>query len=345
MTIAQAREICTCIKNRAFFTEKPYKVDPNGILKLKQGGFKDRYKTGALYCALPNGIVATKPAQVPVKDKKFRQKTKTMPELGEGVPVKETEKRTYKLNKRKLRSRILVYTDCMRRSRRWKHKDLYFWTISFPKGTSDDQCYQLLNTWLTALRQRNRYRDPLLHSYLWVAERQEIGTIHFHIMIPHFLNVKVANRTMMVSICNLIKKKELNYPMAAARRYNGVDIAKNRKTKKVVNFLEKKKTRSLHRYLTKYISKNNTEMPRLCWNSSVDWAVPFAGVYLTREELVDLVPYREMIKARVFENDYIQFWAWTSDPPKKLTNHLCDINTFILADYFSHNGKKGIFLN
>jgi hypothetical protein len=335
--------ISTCIKNRPFFIEKAYKIGLNGITKQKQGSYKSRYCAGARYVDLPKGEVVPRPPCHNAKDTTKKQKTKIVPEVEKGSewldPVKEVKKRT--LNKRKVRTRIMVYADTMRRSSRWKHKELYFWTISFPKGTPDDTCYQLLNIWLTQLREKK-----LLASYLWVAERQQNNTIHFHLLIPQRVNVKVANRLMMTSICSMIRKGLLPWNIHAAKKYNGVDIAKDRKNRKVINFLEKKRSRSLQRYITKYITKNSTEMVRACWNCSTDWSVLFSACHLTREELVATVPDVSAIRQdRKFENDWVEFWPWNNDPPLSFMRHMAAINGNILYHYFGTIGKREVFLN
>ncbi len=84
-------------------------------------------------------------------------------------------KKFYTVNKKEVRQRLLGFMNTQKGK-----KELYFFTVSFPKGTSDATGYKIFNIWLTALRQ---YR--LLKNYLWVAERQENGTIHFHIAVPH----------------------------------------------------------------------------------------------------------------------------------------------------------------
>jgi hypothetical protein len=340
------REICKALKNVPFFVEKGHKLGINGITKQKERSFSQRYGQGALYEHLPNGLIVRKSPSSPI-DKITAKKIPVLKnDISDDInAVAEKEKQVYRLNKKKLRNRILVYVDVMRRSKKWKSKELYFWTITFPEKTPDDLCYRLLNIWLTACRQKN-----LLHSYLWVSERQKNGTIHFHFLIPHRLNAKLANRIMMTSICSMIRKNLLNWNLAAAKRYNGVDIAKSRKKGSnkgpVINFLEKKRTKLLAWYLSKYVTKNNTEMNHLCWNCSTDWSIPFSSVSLTREELVTVVNSRDMIiEEKVFENDWIQFWPWRHGPPLSYLRHMCDINTFLLADYFNEIGKAAIFLN
>jgi hypothetical protein len=344
--------VCTCLKSRPFLVEMACQMDLNGLMKLKEGGFKQRYKTGSQHCVTPNGFVhrLAPSCHIPDKVTKKMAKPKIVPnsenESAAAATPEIAPKRQYHLNKKKVRSRIIVYTDMMRRSRVWKQKELYFWTISFPPCVTDDIGYQLLNNWLTKLRQRNKYRDPLLDSYLWVAERQQNGTLHFHLLIPHRMPVKVANRDMMVSLCTMVKNKTLNWNLHAARRYNGVDIAKDRKTRKVINFLEKKRSRTLHRYLTKYVTKNNTAMTRLCWNSSVDWSVPFSAVRLTWDELLTVVPSNIVLRNdKLYENDWVLWKPWLNDPPLNFVRHLATINGLIVRDYFKKINKKPEFLN
>ncbi len=337
-------EVCTALNSGPYSRDKTHKLGMNGVTKLKDGGFFQRYGQGARHEHQPNGLIVRKPASVR-KDTLKKNHAKLLPvgkNLEDIQQNGKKEERSYTLNKKKLRERIMVYVDCMRRSRKWKYKELFFWTVTFPKGTEDDVCYRLLNTWLTTLRQKN-----MLHSYLWVAERQpSTGTIHFHMLIPHRMDAKIANRHMMISICTMVRKGLLNWNLASAKRYNGVDIHKDRKNKRATNFLEKKRTKLLAYYITKYISKNPTEMKRLCWNSSVDWSVPFRSVQLTREELLTVVNNPEaLIVERMFENDYVQFWPWRWGPPARFLQHLCDVNTFLLEDYFLQIGKMDIFFN
>lgn len=87
-------------------------------------------------------------------------------------------------------------------------------------------------------------------------------------------------------------------------------------------------------------------MDRLCWNSSVDWSVPFNAVHLTRDELVGVVNNPGLLRIeKLFENDYVQFWPWRYFPPVRLLDHLTAINTFVMEDYFEQVGKTTTFLN
>lgn len=200
---------------------------------------------------------------------------------------KSTRKKSYSVNKKEVRQRILSYINTAK-----GQKELYFWTITFPEGTPDDTCYQAFNTWLTTMRtpqkdKKGKELAPMLRDYLWVAERQTgdrlkedkqpTYTIHFHIAIPHFMLVGRANAVMKTILKNLAKKglmpgavstKKYSYSGAPTKKltttnflpciakYNGVHISRS-KTGKAINFALKRSSRALAGYLTKYITKND----------------------------------------------------------------------------------------
>jgi hypothetical protein len=170
--------------------------------------------------------------------------------------VKEKKIRFYKVNKKEVTHRLRQYVLQMK-----MEKQMYFWTVSLPQGTTDDTGYLLLNKWLTRLRQ-----ERMIKEYLWISERQENGTIHYHMVINRKMDVQKANRYMRASIMHCINSSEINWSRESAIKYNGVDIAKNRKTRRVINFAKEKSQKSLSNYLTKYITKNDTEFTRLAWH-------------------------------------------------------------------------------
>src|SRR3989304_8750072 len=110
-------------------------------------------------------------------------------------------------------------------------KMLYFWTVTLPPGTSDNIAFVLLNKWLTRLRQ-----EKMIKEYLWISERQQNGTIHYHMVINRKMNVQKANKFMRASIMHCINDGSIIYDRNKATRYNGIDISKDRKTRKVINF-------------------------------------------------------------------------------------------------------------
>lgn len=333
-----------------FYVDKKFKASMTGITHLKDYSYKSRHMCGPGQQSLPDGSIIKKP---PIKkdDAKLKSRNKgrnghstdldalLSPDPGSdsvaemaGIPERPPFE-GYTLKKQVIRNRILNYANVMRSDRRWKKPVMYFWTVTFPEGTPDDTCYQLFNTWLTTLRAKK-----MLHSYLWVAERQpkKTKTIHFHILIPHYMGVQRANGIMKQSICNAIRKGTLsNWNLHAAKRYNGVDIDKNRKTKKVVNFAEHGKQRSLARYLTKYVTKNETKLYRLPWHCSRDWSAMIVGVALTREEVARFISGKNLDPNKL-AGEYCDFYRWRGYPPERLQNYLGWMNYNML--FHIHGG-------
>jgi len=186
------------------------------------------------------------------------------------------EKKGYRIHKREVRQRLLgmILTKAGK-------KELYFWTVTFPKSTPDNTAYQAFNTWLTTLRSKDKFGRRFLKNYLWVAERQQNGTVHFHIAIPHKLPVKIANGAMQTILKNLSGKGLVPFTKSQCKRYNGIDIAKNRNTRRVTNFAIKKGGRALTTYLTKYITKNEASFPHLAWHNSRGFSSLFTGITFT----------------------------------------------------------------
>lgn len=334
------------------------KATISGILVLKQNRFKQRY-TGNKYSAVDiNGNLWVKASdlkkemaaqgeQKPKKKKKARVETQAdtnnftmQTQMSENLSTSESPLLTvpntlstipkgkrYKIKKREVRQRLLGFINTQAGK-----KELYFWTVTFPQGTPDAVAYRMYNIWLTSLRQ---YK--MLRGYLWVAERQENGTVHFHIAIPHRMSVGRANGMMRTTLKTFAKRGEIpGYSALRTRNYNGVDIAKNRKTKRVTNFAIKKGTRSLISYLTKYVTKNNTEFTHLAWHNSREFSSIFTGVTFTVPEFVKYGWHMIINRAKLFANEYFTFVPWLNDPPAMLTEHLFKVNSFLQSILNNH---------
>lgn len=230
--------------------------------------------------------------------------------------------REYRVNKREVRQRLLGMINTNQGK-----KELYFFTVTFPQGTTDEKAYQVYNVWLTSLRQ---YR--MLRQYLWVAERQQNGTVHFHIAIPHKMNVQRANKMMAGTLKTFAKRGEIPFTVHQCKRYNGVDIAKHRTTKRVTNFAIKKGSRALVTYLTKYVTKNDGSFQHLAWHNSRGYSSLFTGVTFSLPEFQDKLEWQWMLKEeKTFEGEFFTFIPWLNDPPVLLSQHLNDLNTHLLT--------------
>lgn len=281
---------------------------------------------------------------------------------GEKIAKKE-RKKSYSVNKKEVRGRIMGYLNT-----RKGRKEMYFVTVSFPEGTPDDTCYQAFNTWLTALRQKRKdpktgkLRPAMLKEYLWIAQRQ-LGeraptgkrptlTIHFHIAIPHFINIQRANALMRGTLKTYAKKgmmpgavvhaktKEIGY-LACIARYNGVDLAKNKYTRRVVNFALDRGGKALASYLARYVTRNdagiadkdgNIEVPgfsHLAWHNSRGFSCLFTAVTFTVNEFYRNGFRSQLNAGKQYNMLFATFIPWMNGPPPILLQHLYELNSYI----------------
>lgn len=321
----------------AFIHELTIKATHTGITILKDGKFRKRYTgsrqaavdiNGKLYLRSADMKRANQSENVTGRAQKKGLHSSMQPLDKKPEPLRDNEnttkklptfKREYRVNKLEVRQRILTMINTMKGGR-----ELYFWTVTFPQGTGDGVAYQAFNTWLTTLRQ-----SKFLRNYLWIAERQQNGTVHFHIAIPHKMSVVHANRMMRVTLSTFAKRKEIPFSVYQCKRYNGIDIAKNRKTGRVTNFAIKKGSRSLANYLTKYVTKNDAGFSHLAWHNSRGFSALFTGITFTVGEFLGY-GFKELLLHRsVVNNEFFMFFPWKGDPPEAITRHLFDLNSFI----------------
>lgn len=207
----------------------------------------------------------------PRKSFEFKQLNLITTEGPDEIPFK-------KLNKSKLKNKICAFFN-LEASARF----CAFYSISFPLHLSDNMAYQLFNTWLT----RCRKLQGLL-SYLWVAERQKNGTIHFHMITNCFMNIKAVNGYMKQSLITQSKNGTISATIEELNKYNGVDVDnlyKSKRHKSATNNLSRNQSRKkLNKYLTKYITKNEIKSVRLPWHCSRDISALFTSQLITDDE-------------------------------------------------------------
>lgn len=337
------------------------KATSNGVVFLKTSKFRSRY-TGNKYSVVDiNGNLWLKKTDyqkavgMPVKGKKKpgekspgkvltgapdpinavqisenlltagSEISTNLPELStipnNSVRRSKNDVKAYTVNGSQVRQRLLGFINTQAGK-----KELYFWTVTFPQGLTDEAAYKLYNVWLTALRQ---YK--LLKNYLWVAERQENGTVHFHIAIPHKMPVKKANAMMRGTLINAAKRGEIPFSQYLLRKYNGVDIAKNRKTKRVTNFAIKKGAKSLANYLSKYVTKNNGTFKHLAWHNSRGYSGIFTGITFTVNEFLTNHFHHFLHREKKLITEHFIFVPWKNDtgPPAKIMDHLYQLNSYV----------------
>jgi len=212
----------------------------------------------------------------------------------------ESSPRFLRLNKSKFGKKFNAYS-YLTASKRF----MAFYSISFPLGTADKVASSLLNIWLT----RVRLERPGF-TYLWVAERQKNGTIHYHLVTNSFLSIKVVNRFMAVAIHTKVYGGKCQWGNSSLAKYQGVDVRTVYDRKGVKH------------YLKKYVSKNHEawEGVRPC-GMSAEVSALFTGVNLS-EASDNVIPwwglcpfYDAQGRARTYTTEQFTFRAWAGEPP------------------------------
>lgn len=199
------------------------------------------------------------------------------------------KKTTYKLNKPKVRKRAIALCRLSE-----SKKFLAFYSISFPSGAKDSVLYEIFNKWLTNCR--TRYG---LKTYLWVAERQGNGTLHFHILTNNRLDISVVNRAMANSIDTSVLQGKLTWGQSSRTLYNGVDVDSIQRPKRRQGENRDQYRRRLkehHKrhvservkfavgYLTKYITKSEAVFTHLPFHCSRDVSQLFSSMVLSTND-------------------------------------------------------------
>ena len=195
----------------------------------------------------------------------------------------EKVKGGYTLNKTKVRDKCTAFFE-LERSRKF----CAFYSVSFPAGSKEEDIYKVWNAWLTNLRKTYGLRD-----YLWVAEYQKNGTLHYHLLVNVFMNIKRVNRAMGVCLFhnNMLGSLTID-------KYNGVDV------KRVTS-----NRGALNAYLTKYISKGENHIyKRAAWRCSQSVSALFTSVRIDEETSIALQREFARLPLRKYENDYAEIY-------------------------------------
>lgn len=293
-----------------------YQISYSSILYTKWP--QNSLFTGSSKHRLVDGELLTKKRN-PNQQAKRKKIKKTEIEIEKSISIEEMRKkengRSYKLNKSKVRKK------CNALSRLEKSKKfLAFYSISFPKGLSDGIGYKIYNTWLTRCR-----KDCGLKTYLWIAERQKNGTIHFHLLTNDFMPIKKVNGYMASCLASEKVKGVEVLRDINTEKYNGVDVKKLDKNKK-----------SLIGYLTKYITKNEIEFTHLPWHCSRDVSRLFTTINFEspdRDKYFEQIPdHVENYNVHVTDNYKVAGFKFR--PDENLFDELDGTNEII------YNSKK-----
>ena len=235
--------------------------------------------------------------------------------------LKSSSNRLYTVNKKRVINILENFVNSMS-----SKPTLYFYTVTFPQSTPDDTAYKCLNSWLTSLRQGYD-----LKNYLWIAERQKNNTIHFHLAIKEYLPIKLVNNLMKKSLHNAIRKGLLPWNHYACSKYNGVDIAKDRITKKITNYALQGKQSSIAAYMTKYMTKSTEVFHRQAWQSSKSLTQIFTKYNMTFDEFESLLINAIEPDYPLFDTDFYMFYKWRKGVPAEIKYMLRLVNKNVLS--------------
>lgn len=256
---------------------------------------------------------------------------------------RKKNKRIYRLNKSKVRKKMSAFCR-LEKSRKF----LAFYSISFPCQAADNVLYTVFNKWLTNLR-----RHYGLKSYIWIAERQSNGTLHFHMLSNDFMRVQEINRAMATAINGEVSRGNMSWGESSVSLYNGVDVdspqfPKKRQNENRQQYRERRKkaqsgdigvsTKWIVGYLIKYVTKNNAEFNRLAYHSSRDVSRLFTSHIINDSHMTNVIATLpdDADLYKVYENEEICHYSFLFTPPDYLFSRLDKINEIIYYEFHNY---------
>lgn len=255
------------------------------------------------------------------------------------TPVQQ-EKKTYKINKAKVRKRLTALCRLDQ-----SKKFLAFYSVTFPSQSSDKVIYQIFNKWLTNCR--TRYG---LTTYVWVAERQKNGTLHFHILTNNRMDISKVNRAMANSIETSVNQGLAEWGSSSKTLYNGVDVdsvqtPKKRQYETREQYRKRIKAYKRHSiyerikwatlYMTKYLTKNNDTFEHLPYHCSRDISQLFTSVVLSdndAENYIDMLN-DEAENYNVIDKGRMTIYVFKEIQPDKVYEILDKLNNMLYNMY------------
>lgn len=291
-------------------------VSLKGATFLKNCRYRSRHKGAPDYIQHPGIGYLSKAASKQQFPQDYAKKPcrKTQPK-----PVKPRPPAAYTIDKKTVTHRILGFTNAMTGPKR-----LHLWTISFKVGTPDAACFHLLRKWLQRMT-----TDEGLKHYCRITERQKNGTIHFHLAVHQWFDVKRANRYMRAAMMRSVDDGSITMDRQDIMKYNGVDIAKDKKTRRVINFGKRKAQKALSNYLAKYVTKNNEKFPQLAWHNSRSYSNVITHVHMTLPEYLKTGLSLRLEQEKPLDGEWFTFYRWKGPPPDTVANYLAFVTNHI----------------
>lgn len=253
------------------------------------------------------------------------------------LPVKRSDR---VINKSKSRNKMYALFNL-----KCSKKFVAFYSVSFPVGSSDDECFTCWNYWLTYLRKHFG-----LTNYIWVTERQKNGTLHYHMFTNNNMPILFVNRAMAKIIDNRVIAGLMDWCQSSLEKYNGVDVdsvySSKRHKKTGKSFTGAQLREWLTKYITKYVTKNNEKFTRLCWHCSRSVSILFTSSindFSAHRTITDFMPTISTVVDGVkYLNDkyYMRFFSEFNDtfvflfvPPDNIFAFIRWCNDMIFVDF------------
>jgi hypothetical protein len=159
-----------------------------------------------------------------------------------------------------------------------------FATLTFIQDVGDRQAVKILNKFLTVLRQGKKEI-----KYLWVAERQESGRIHFHVVLSKRLSVAKYNALWV--------RQQYHEGLRHRNILPGhIDAMTDKEIQKKLNPFDIEKITTvwgLCYYMTKYITKNKgSGFDCLAWHCSRSVSKLFTKTVVTQSTFKAALSFR-----------------------------------------------------
>ncbi len=218
---------------------------------------------------------------------------------------KETkEKQLRSLSQRtksKIRRKILSFSGL--------YKKLSFLTLTFVNKVDDVMALKILGQFLDTVKKQDKN-----FQYLWVAERQTKnvvfeGNVHFHLITNKYWKIeKLWKYWIDVQRKNGVIVRDENFKPSSAFDAKGI-TSKN--TKGVIS------------YVTKYVTKNESQFRFQPWNCSKKISQLYTSYYSDFSIIKQLEKLEEedFIKIKRHKEDFCNILIY---PYNKTTNHFCD---------------------
>ena len=199
------------------------------------------------------------------------------------LQLRGTSERT----KHKIKDKMLSFFEASKGKKGFRHNkvDFYFITLTFINKVNDKLAISVLNKFLTVLK--NKYGN---FGYIWVAEKQQNGNIHYHMIADKRFNLYYLNSLWTVQQINSgIRNYEQEYECLDKEKVtiNDLHSAKSWQTiQKYLNPVDIKPVKTIEgisAYLTSYVTKNDSKFYCSSWHCNRQVSRIFTSSAINRD--------------------------------------------------------------